>query len=182
MGHRCRSRSPSTSTKTECPVSGLRQSTTTMATAAAAALSSAYDAEPRTRRRCAVRASRKRLRGPQTALLIYALTLLWFNACATSTAEIKQFDETLLIGGYNEIMYDQTPPPPPKVRMIRREAVDEGESVLASLPTPFDSSLGNNFTEASCPAFFQSFLENAAFHNCIPFSLLLQVRPRCPIF
>lgn len=43
------------------------------------------------------------------------------------------------------------------------------------LPSPFDTSLGNNFTNAGCPAFFQTFLSNSTFKSCLPFSLLLQV-------
>ena len=46
---------------------------------------------------------------------------------------------------------------------------------FSPLPTPFDSSLGNNFTASSCPEFFQSFLSNSTFNECKPFSLLLQV-------
>ncbi|KAK4574410.1 hypothetical protein LTR86_002172 [Recurvomyces mirabilis] len=42
------------------------------------------------------------------------------------------------------------------------------------LPTPFDSSIGNNFTSPSCPAFFQSFLTDDTFKQCSPLSLLLQ--------
>ena len=45
------------------------------------------------------------------------------------------------------------------------------------LPRPFDSSLGNNFTVPSCPAFFRQFLSNTTVEECLPFSLLLQVRP-----
>ena len=45
----------------------------------------------------------------------------------------------------------------------------------APLPRPFDTSLGSNFTSSSCPAFFDSFLNNATFGSCLPFSLLLQV-------
>jgi hypothetical protein len=44
-----------------------------------------------------------------------------------------------------------------------------------SLPHPFDTSLGNNFTAPSCPAFFNTFLNSDSFNNCLPFSLLLQV-------
>ena len=44
-----------------------------------------------------------------------------------------------------------------------------------SLPHPFDTSLGDNFTAPSCPAFFNSFLNSDSFNNCLPFSLLLQV-------
>lgn len=36
--------------------------------------------------------------------------------------------------------------------------------------------MGNNFTSPSCPAFFNSFLNNQTFQDCLPFSLLLQVR------
>lgn len=43
------------------------------------------------------------------------------------------------------------------------------------IPQAFDTSLGNNFT-ASCPGFFNSFLKNSTFQQCVPFSLLLQVR------
>ncbi|MCJ1389283.1 hypothetical protein MMC18_002139 [Xylographa bjoerkii] len=42
------------------------------------------------------------------------------------------------------------------------------------LPRPFDTSLGSNFTNSACPAFFNSFLNNATFSSCLPFSLLLQ--------
>lgn len=44
------------------------------------------------------------------------------------------------------------------------------------LPKPFDSNLGNNFTSPSCPTFFHNFLNNDSFRNCLPLSLLLQVR------
>ncbi|TKA53928.1 hypothetical protein B0A55_12302, partial [Friedmanniomyces simplex] len=44
----------------------------------------------------------------------------------------------------------------------------------SALPSPFDSTLGNNFTSPTCPAFFQSFLTNETFQQCLPLSLLLQ--------
>lgn len=46
--------------------------------------------------------------------------------------------------------------------------------VATTLPTPFDTSLGSNFTQSSCPAFFRSFLSNSTFTSCHPVSLLLQ--------
>jgi len=46
-----------------------------------------------------------------------------------------------------------------------------------ALPRPFDSSLGNNFTSESCPAFFHDFLGDQNFQRCLPLSLLLQVSP-----
>ncbi|KAF2427358.1 hypothetical protein EJ08DRAFT_593014 [Tothia fuscella] len=43
-----------------------------------------------------------------------------------------------------------------------------------SLPQPFDTTIGSNFTTGSgCPKFF-NFLSDAQFQQCYPFSLLLQ--------
>ncbi|KAK9240802.1 hypothetical protein V1525DRAFT_393952 [Lipomyces kononenkoae] len=42
------------------------------------------------------------------------------------------------------------------------------------IPYAFDSSLGNNFTEESCPQFFNSFLASESFIQCYPFSFFLQ--------
>lgn len=44
-----------------------------------------------------------------------------------------------------------------------------------ALPRPFDSSIGTNFTTSTCPDFFNNFLSNQTFNDCLPFSLLLQV-------
>lgn len=49
------------------------------------------------------------------------------------------------------------------------------QTAMASLPRPFDSSLGNNFTSTTCPSFFNHFLNNQTFKDCLPLSLLLQV-------
>lgn len=122
----------------------------------------------------------------QTLLFVSLCAILWCGSCASATV---MFDETSLIGGYNEIIWDQSPAPPPHVRLIKRaEAATTASSKTtgtassatmqassAPLPSPFDSSLGNNFTQSSCPTFFQSFLGDSTFHSCIPFSLLLQV-------
>ncbi|ANB12612.1 hypothetical protein AWJ20_871 [Sugiyamaella lignohabitans] len=40
-------------------------------------------------------------------------------------------------------------------------------------PTTFDTSLGTNFTNSSCPEFFKSFLYNEDFINCYPMSFFL---------
>ncbi|KAL9579814.1 MAG: hypothetical protein Q9203_006548 [Teloschistes exilis] len=50
-------------------------------------------------------------------------------------------------------------------------APDSGSS---SLPRPFDTGLGNNYTQPNCPAFINNFLRNTTFTSCVPFSLLLQ--------
>lgn len=46
----------------------------------------------------------------------------------------------------------------------------------------FDTSLGSNFTSASCPNFFQTFMQNSTFRACLPVSLLLQVGPSGDIY
>ena len=46
----------------------------------------------------------------------------------------------------------------------------------ASMPRVFDTPMGNNFSSPSCPAFFQKFLNDPSFINCVPISLLLLVR------
>lgn len=45
----------------------------------------------------------------------------------------------------------------------------------SSLPRPFDTGLGSNYTQESCPQFMNNFLRNETFTSCLPFSLLLQV-------
>ncbi|KAI9727611.1 MAG: hypothetical protein M1834_008051 [Cirrosporium novae-zelandiae] len=44
----------------------------------------------------------------------------------------------------------------------------------SSLPTPFDTSLGSNYTTSSCPKYINTFLSDDDFQTCLPFSLLLQ--------
>lgn len=46
--------------------------------------------------------------------------------------------------------------------------------VTTPLPMPFDTSVGSNFTDSSCPQFFSTFLGNSTFKSCVPVSLLLQ--------
>lgn len=42
------------------------------------------------------------------------------------------------------------------------------------LPSPFDTSLGSNFTDSTCPTYFSTFLSDSTFLSCLPMSLLLQ--------
>lgn len=42
------------------------------------------------------------------------------------------------------------------------------------LPTPFDTSLGTNYTKKSCPKFFTKFLSDSSFQSCHALSLLLR--------
>lgn len=65
-----------------------------------------------------------------------------------------------------------------EIRASEDAALETDSTVsIQSLPHPFDTSIGNNFTSPSCPAFFNTFLNSDSFNNCLPFSLLLQVSP-----
>jgi hypothetical protein len=79
-----------------------------------------------------------------------------------------------------ELLFDTSEPPAPRTRLKARDGdgqlqVDD-QGLQIALPHPFDTTLGNNFTTTSCPAFFNDFLSNQTFNDCLPFSLLLQVR------
>lgn len=54
------------------------------------------------------------------------------------------------------------------------EAAPSSTGAPSPLPSPFDTSLGSNFTSRACPDFFRNFLNNATFQDCHPTSLLLQ--------
>ena len=95
--------------------------------------------------------------------------------------------------GATELLFDRSEPPVPlrlrasttnSLHIARDHGSDsspnssidkKGSSSQIPLPSPFDTSLGNNFTSQSCPVFFQSFLTDPTFNDCLPFSLLLQV-------
>jgi hypothetical protein len=95
-----------------------------------------------------------------------------------------------------ELLYDRrAPPPPPRMHLeVRDEAsvlasttirpsgsatatgdIQVATETATTLPRPFDSNLGNNFTTSTCPTFFERFLNDQAFASCLPLSLLLQV-------
>ncbi|WPG97944.1 Hypothetical protein R9X50_00072700 [Acrodontium crateriforme] len=112
--------------------------------------------------------------------------------------------EAMELGYRGELIFDQSEPPvPPQVHLMRRQDVSSSvlststalstsaitttsstssgsglttatSSSTNSLPTPFDTSLGNNFTASSCPQFFHTFLSNTIFQSCLPLSLLLE--------
>lgn len=49
-----------------------------------------------------------------------------------------------------------------------------GTSTTFTLPRPFDTTLGDNFTETNCPTFLERMLNDSSFISCYPVSLLLQ--------
>ncbi|KAL5364739.1 hypothetical protein BJX96DRAFT_157852 [Aspergillus floccosus] len=58
------------------------------------------------------------------------------------------------------------------VDALTRRADTSGD--LPDLPTPFDTSISNNFTSKSCPDFFKKFLADSAFTECYALSCLLR--------
>lgn len=55
---------------------------------------------------------------------------------------------------------------------------DEGLSVYGSsdLPMPFDTNIGSTtFMSTTCPAFFNLFLNDPSYRDCLPLSAMLQV-------
>lgn len=53
----------------------------------------------------------------------------------------------------------------------------DSSATTTSLPRAFDAGFGTNYTQPSCPTFLRSMVNNDTFNSCVPFSLLLQVRP-----
>ena len=147
--------------------------------------------------------SQRRLTSPtwsQARVLIFAVLCALLFFCGHVQANVHGssiFD--------HELVYDRRPAPQPRTGIYARQddsssssatttggssyilapsstssgavstSIQTATSVSTSLPRPFDSSLGNNFTQSSCPQFFNNFLSNATFQECHPFSMLLQV-------
>jgi hypothetical protein len=134
----------------------------------------------------------------QARNLIFALLCALLFFCQTVQANVHGssiFDR--------ELVYDRRPAPKPRMGIYARQddsssssatttsesyrilappstssvssSIQTATSLSTSLPRPFDSSIGNNFTQPSCPQFFNSFLSNTTFQECLPFSMLLQV-------
>jgi len=63
----------------------------------------------------------------------------------------------------------------PERSVERASFTNESSTTTAtSFPSPFDTSLGDNFTAQSCPQFFSTFLSNSTFRSCRAISLLLE--------
>jgi len=134
----------------------------------------------------------------QARNLIFALLCALLFFCQSVQANVHGssiFD--------HELVYDRRPAPKPRMGIYARQddsssssatttagssgilapsstsavstSIETATSVSTSLPRPFDSSIGNNFTQPSCPQFFNNFLSNTTFQECLPFSMLLQV-------
>lgn len=83
-----------------------------------------------------------------------------------------------------ETIFNGYPPPTPVIKSLFPRAVTNATIPLpptasgTGLPSPFDTSLGNNYTSTTCLPFLQSFLSDPSFQACVPFSLLLQTSSR----
>jgi len=113
-------------------------------------------------------------------IVLLLMTFLSPTMAATTTQkpETKTIESVLSESGGGIIVATET-------LMPSTGAGDIATASTAPLPTgipePFDTGLGNNFTSSSCPQFFRTFLGDATFKQCYPFSLLLEVRlKRCP--
>lgn len=110
-------------------------------------------------------------------LLCLVFLLCCYSPCVAAAA-IPTSEERPSI-----LLFDPSPPPEPRMRLIKRaehsatssESSSFTTSASTSLPSAFDTALGNNFTTSTCPTFFQNFLSNDTFNECVPLSLLLQV-------
>lgn len=145
--------------------------------------------------------SQRRVASPpwsQARHLIFALLCGLLFLCQSVQANVH--GSSLLD---RELVYDRRPAPKPRMGIYARqddssssattttasshgilapsstssvsESIQVATPISTSLPRPFDSSIGNNFTETSCPQFFNDFLSNSTFQECLPFSMLLQV-------
>ncbi|GAM83400.1 hypothetical protein ANO11243_013880 [Dothideomycetidae sp. 11243] len=101
-----------------------------------------------------------------SVLSLLTLLLVCLPSAAALALPVEHsFD---LVDRNNEgIILDTTEPP--ALDIFRRD-----ETANFTLPRPFDTSLGNNFTSSGCLPFFESFLSNDTFNACSPMSLLLQ--------
>lgn len=86
--------------------------------------------------------------------------------------------DSALIEVYNE-RRDQLPDEVKELdaerSLNRASSTNESSTTTAtSFPSPFDTSLGDNFTAQSCPQFFSTFLGNSTFRSCRAISLLLE--------
>lgn len=140
---------------------------------------------------------------PQLVSILLALLLCCACASAAGTQADRQRLRSLARRASLKIDWDRSAPPPWMPQLGRRQTGDDASassavpttlvatrtsgaasatalvvdtgSTSTSIPQPFDTSLGSNFTSPSCPNFFNSFLENSTFVDCVPLSLLLQV-------
>lgn len=115
-------------------------------------------------------------------LLLVSIFAQWTSTYDLVAADVsnKPFHHELTARGqlFTDQLDDSAPGSPwPRSRGLTGSSTDSATDSIPNqtgLPSPFDTSLGNNFTDSSCPTFFTTFLKNATFQSCLPMSLLLQ--------
>lgn len=122
------------------------------------------------------------------SIVLVLVSLLSIVSTQSFELESGPYDSPLIqrLARRGEILFDRRTPPEPSTTPFVRRDDDASSSTSSSasatssttapstLPSPFDSSLGTNFTSQSCPDFFSSFLSNTTFQSCVPISLMLQ--------
>lgn len=94
---------------------------------------------------------------------------------ASSTASSTDSGEETVTVTQTE---DTSPKTSTKTSTASTVAPPTASASPSPLPTFFDGSLSNNFTESSCPTFINNMVRSEEFNACYPISLLLQVRKK----
>ncbi|KAL8869395.1 MAG: hypothetical protein Q9174_004300 [Haloplaca sp. 1 TL-2023] len=94
---------------------------------------------------------------------------LRFSTTATASAAAETFTSAILPGSSSRSSGQSSP-----TSSAEPTSIVTAPGSASSLPRPFDTGLGNNYTQPNCPVFINSFLRNETFTSCLPFSLLLQ--------
>ncbi|KIX01414.1 uncharacterized protein Z518_09140 [Rhinocladiella mackenziei CBS 650.93] len=93
------------------------------------------------------------------------------SAVPTIVAEPTSISSTSIDSPSSSTIETEAPQPATAVSTATTPSVTV---VTTPLPSPFDTSLGSNFTSPSCPQYFSTFLGNSTFQSCVPISLMLQ--------
>ena len=136
---------------------------------------------------------RRRATAPWMSSHSWVLIVLFSILICCQHVEAGKLHGSRRLTKNNNLVFDKRGAPRPHPRLESREEHKQSHKHVGkqksndtalltdpnvpqeSLPHPFDTSLGNNFTAPSCPTFFNNFLNSDDFNNCLPFSLLLQV-------
>ncbi|KAL8972067.1 MAG: hypothetical protein Q9183_000739 [Haloplaca sp. 2 TL-2023] len=94
---------------------------------------------------------------------------LRFSTTATASAAAETFTSAVLPGSSSTSSEPSSP-----TSSAEPTSIVTAPGSTSTLPRPFDTGLGNNYTQPNCPVFINSFIRNETFTSCLPFSLLLQ--------
>jgi hypothetical protein len=131
--------------------------------------------DPPSRRRIKHRQEEGGLVG-STAVPLATPTSETADLTAASSAEIDSTIsiQTTLVVTPSRTITESASATPASNATASLETASSSSAASTPLPSPFDTSLGSNFTSQACPDFFNAFLNNATFEDCRPTSLLLQ--------